>query len=319
MDPIAVRHAKDAAARFRAMGYQPLPSDPRPHSEGGRKKPLCRFAEWWEAPAPDDLFERFETTNIQVMTGRYWGLAVLDLDGKEGVEHVRKHWVELPRTWVSRSGDHGEHHWFTVGRNWKEKRKCRLWGVWEPETRDGKGDWRPHVGVELLCDRSLVMAPPSIHPKTGRKYVWEYGCSPRDMDRPAMAPPWLWSYPEMKPPQPDREWQPAAPLMPSPPRSERKRVPDWRRVVEAIPDKAALVRTWGLRFARNACESEGWVSVHDFNREDKNPSARFNIRTGQFWRPGEPPISLPWLGVAMGVYRDVRECVAALADWYGFA
>jgi hypothetical protein len=65
-------------------------------------------------------------------------------------------------------------------------------------------------------------------------------------------------------------------------------------------------------------ESDGWVSVHDFNRPDVHPSARFHLVTGGFWRPGEPVTSFLRLGVAMGHYRDWREAGDDLAERFGF-
>lgn len=41
--------ARQMAALFRARGWNALPSNP------GEKKPLCKFAEWWDRPIPEDL------------------------------------------------------------------------------------------------------------------------------------------------------------------------------------------------------------------------------------------------------------------------
>ena len=85
---------------YRERGLNPLPSDRR------EKKPLIRYKQYYEALVPLDVFDRFDRYNIQVMTGRRWGLMVIDLDGGEAIE-TWEGWVRdrrIPRTWESRSG-----------------------------------------------------------------------------------------------------------------------------------------------------------------------------------------------------------------------
>lgn len=289
--------ARTFAELYRSLGYQPLPSNCDP---AGKKKPLCKFKHLWAEWADSDLFAQFPTTNLQVMAGRHWGLAVLDFDGPESVAYAAKEWPKLPRTWTVASGGGGVHHWFSIDRRGPERRKCFLW----------KGDGE-HQGIELLCDGSLITAPPSIHLKTGKRYRFLAGHSPRDMRRPAPLPGWVLRLPEV-----GKSDAPTVPVVRLEPRITgcargRHRFED---VAAAIVDKASVARDlWGLRFASNAAESDGWVSVHDFNREDRNPSARFCLATGGFWRPGEPVISFFSLGVAMGHYRDRLECLEDLA------
>lgn len=328
MNAQRVALAREWARVYREMGYQPLPSDPRPQDETGkekRKKPLCHYAQWWEAPADPDLFDRFATTNLQVMTGRHWGLCVLDLDGEAAVEHVERNWRPLPRTWTSwhsGGGRASRHLWFSLPPGLtEERRRSRLWGVWDGEAREGKGDWQHHTAVELLCDRSLVMAPPSIHPKTGNPYGFLRDRSPfaKGLQRPAMLPEWVWRMPHMEAPRPGPEPE-LVPL--ARPRAQKTAggKADWRHVLDSLPSKRYVAAQWGLRFARNGSESDGWVSVHDFDREDRNPSARFNVESGRFWRPGmgqSQTLSLFELGAEMGHYRDWSECLDALADHYG--
>lgn len=297
MNPDDVQLARRFAEMYRMLGYQPLPSNCDP---AGKKKPLCKFKHLWCAWSESDLFAQFPTTNIQVMAGRFWGLAVLDFDGPEAVDYAAKRWPKLPRTWTVVSGGGGVHQWFTIARSGPERRKCFLW----------KGDGE-HQGIELLCDGSLITAPPSIHLKTGKRYRFLAGHSPREIRRPAPLPAWVLKLPEVG----------RVEALPVPEVKVAVRRPGLQGRVEiedllaAIPDKSAVARDlWGLRFAANAAESDGWVSVHDFNREDRNPSARFHLGTGGFWRPGEPVISFLRLGVAMGHYRDLRECLGDLAE-----
>ena len=302
----ALAHAR----LYRKLGYNVLPSR---HDE---KRPMVKFAHLWEEMAPAEWFSDqwfFDTGCLQIMTGRHWRLAVIDLDGQEAVDA----WPDLrplrapspPRTWESTSGGGGRHLWFTIPSSMciDPMPKRLLW----------KGEGK-HQAVEFLCDKSLVMAPPSIHPKTGRVYRFRAGHSPRDMSRPAYLPRWVIDLPSIEVPKP----QPVAPSRPisGPPRKVLSGpLPNWttrQEVLASVHDKAALAASWGLRFAARPCESNGWVSVHDFNREDHDPSARFHPEMGRFWRPGERTIGLFDLGVELGVYADWRDCCADLAATY---
>jgi hypothetical protein len=94
--------ARKWAALYKLRGMQPLPS------RMDEKRPFIRYSHLWNERAPDDMFERFETTNIQCMLGRYWRLLVVDLDGPEArVEFdrlAREEKSPLPPTWATHSG-----------------------------------------------------------------------------------------------------------------------------------------------------------------------------------------------------------------------
>jgi hypothetical protein len=92
---------------------------------------------------------------------------------------------------------------------------------------------------------------------------------------------------------------------------------DRQMVLAAIPDKAALAASWGLRFADRPPSESGWVAVYDFARDDdEHGSARFHPLMGRFWREGERTTCLFDLGVALGHYPDWRACCADLASIY---
>ena len=175
MDPADVALCASMAAFYRSRGYQPLPS------RTDAKRPMVRFREWWETAAPADLFDRHPTSNVQIMTGRHWRLLVIDLDGPE----ARERWGALgstPRTWVTHSGGGGQHLWFRLPADYPQPLpKCFLW------QGDGK-----HQAIERLCDLSLMMAPPSIHPTTGQRYRFlSPGQSPQRLPLPADCPAWV--------------------------------------------------------------------------------------------------------------------------------
>ena len=77
----------------------------------------------------------------------------------------------LPRTTVAATGrgDYGRHLYFAAPRD------ARSWVMWR------NGDDR----LEIKAHGAQVVAPPSVHPDTGREYVW------LDTSRLADAPAWL--------------------------------------------------------------------------------------------------------------------------------
>jgi hypothetical protein len=303
-----VRAARRWANFYQSRGFMPLPST---LSEPGSKRkghPPCKFGAWWEGggPSADDLWARWPCPNIQIMTGRHWRLAAIDLDGPDAIDAFTKLGPTIPRTWESTSGGGGRHLWFSLPDGLPEMPKRLIW--------QGGGH---HSAIELLCDRSLLMAPPSIHP-SGRLYRFRAQCSPRVLTRPAMIPKWILDLPDVR-----KAESASAPVPNQAPRPERKvlsgPMPNWmdrQDVLMAIADKVSVARSWGLRIAERSSESNGWISCHDFDREDRTPSARFHPLTGRFWRPGMIPMSLFDLGVALGHYADWRSCCADLASIY---
>lgn len=281
---------------YRSRGFNPLPS------RTDAKRPLVRFAQWWDEPAPDDLFRKHPTTNIQVMTGRRWRLLVIDLDGPEAVD-VFASWGRCPLTWTTHSGGNGKHLWFRLPANYRrELPKAFLW-------RNGT----EHAAVERLCDRSLIMAPPSIHPKTGQRYRFaSKGQSPARLPMPAPCPQWVL---DLKPLVAERpEFVPTLPMKARPVVAGRFRSSE---VLDAIHDKISLVEQWGLRVASRQPNHAGWCPCHAIGREDRNPSASVSPSSGRYWEPGEQTIGLFELGVRLGIYLDWRDAVADLGRQFG--
>jgi hypothetical protein len=299
--PDEIRASRQWAGFYRERGYNPLPSRP------DDKRPFVRFARYWETPVPPGQFDRFNTANIQLMLGRSWGLIAIDLDGPEAIAHWATVCPCRLRTWITHSGGHGSHLWFSVPYEGPPILSGRLWGVWEPEANR----WRKHVAIEILGDRRLLMAPPSIHPRTGRKYRFLHGQSPLDFARPMLAPSWLWQLPILTTP---RRPVPDFRVIRKPPVSLSGTRYDRQAVLDAITDKASLAASWGLRFASAATNQDGWHYVHAVEREDINPSAGFHAESGRYWEPGEKAISLFDLAVRLGIYGDWREAVSDLGD-----
>lgn len=275
--------ARRYAEYYRVRGFQPLPSSPT------EKRPLCKYAEWWDEPAPVDLFDRFPTTNIQVMTGRRWRLLVIDLDGPAAVDqwNVWNRTRRVPRTWITHSGGGGMHVWFRLPIDYPTALpKAVLW----------KGDG-PHQAIERLCDRSLVVAPPSIHPRTGAPYLFDCGGAPRNTAMPADCPDWVLRM---------------RPLASNPVRVAAARtahaapLPPWTR------DPIALAKSWGVRFTGRV-SAKGWAECHAIDRDDVKPSAAVHVDSGVYTDRGSgASLSLPRLGVALRQFDDVRDAAAKL-------
>ena len=298
MDPADVTLCREMAAFYRSRGLNPLPSRP------DAKRPMVRFREWWETAAPADLFDRHPTSNVQIMTGRHWRLLVIDLDGPEAIAH----WAGLgqtPRTWVTHSGGGGRHLWFRLPPEYPQPLpKCFLWQGTEK-----------HQAIERLCDHALVMAPPSIHPTTGQRYRFlSPGQSPQRLPMPADCPAWVLRLAPVVPVVAS-----CPPLPPVVPR--RAPAPSSRRyqradVLAAIPDKLALVRSWGVRFTGRAGPS-GWAPCHAVDRPDDHPSAAVHASTGTYCDLGSGVrLSLFDLAVTLGVYRDFHDAVSDLGATY---
>lgn len=238
------------AAFYRSRGFNPLPSRP------DAKQPFIKYADLWETPTSADLWDRFPGANIQIMTGRRWRLLVIDLDGDEAQQ--RWAWNRTPATWITHSGGGGRHLWFRL----PESLDCPL-----PKAFLWRGTDK-HQAIERLCDRSLIMAPPSVHPTSGRPYRFlDRDHSPARLTLPAACPSWVLSMPTVV----------------DPGLRSSTRVGNPRRSASATPrwlgDRVELAKRWGLRVAGPA-RASGWVPCHAVGREDRTPSAAIHEESG---------------------------------------
>jgi hypothetical protein len=90
-------------------------------------------------------------------------------------------------------------------------------------------------------------------------------------------------------------------------------------VLLAIPDKVALVSTWGLRIAGRGPNSKGWWNCHSIDRPDANPSASFHGETGMYWEcHADRKLGLYDLAVELGIYPTWLDALQALgAEFVG--
>jgi hypothetical protein len=317
-----IERALRCARRYRDLGYNPLPS-----KRDDKRPDLDSFCEFWREPIPDSVFDEWRAPNIQLMCGAQpWRLMVVDCDG-DGSERVwaamRIHHGHIDEpTWKVETGGGGIHTYYRLPPRLDACPSRRLWGLWDTwaatdTAKPGsppKGNWLRHREVRILGDGALVVAPPSIHVETGRRYRFLPGHGPNDVERPALAPDWLIEFPAAIPPQTE------TPMI-APPATAPRKAPGrplgtfYRReeVLAAIKDKAAVARRWGLRIVARKENPNGWYACKAIDRPDDNPSASFHGRDGVYWESRDGVrLSLFDLAVALNAYETWQDARDAL-------
>jgi hypothetical protein len=103
------------------------------------------------------------------------GQAVLDVDPRNGgsdtMHTLQQLHGTLPDTLTSLTGGGGQHLFFTTSLQVKNKTQL--------------GD-----GIDVQAQGSYVIAPPSVHPVTGKRYLWDAAYGP-DTLGPEPLPAWL--------------------------------------------------------------------------------------------------------------------------------
>ena len=302
--------ADRATRRFRELGYNPIPS----RASGERKAPTVPYAEFWGEPGPDWWLDQ-PTGNVQVMCGARWDLAVIDLDGPMAIEVWRSlaMYRDVPLTWeVAHTPGAGRHLWFRLPPGTDACPSRDLWSM--PAIT--------HCKIELKADRSLIIAPPSRHLKTRRRYRWLPGRSPRVLARPAVLPRWLLDMPDCRPkaePMPDPIFRNLKMARPNRGLKSMDRPAYYhsRDVRAAITDMASLAREWNVRLVGQP-NAAGWIKCHSIFRPDLVPSGSFHVKSGYYTEPpGREKWSIFELGVIKGPYADWSEARDDLGLRYG--
>jgi hypothetical protein len=126
-----------AALEYAQSGYSVIPV------LAGDKKPLSEWKEFQQRRATTEeiqgWWEKYPRSNVGIVCGPISGLTVIDLDGREGLESVRK--LNLPKTRVVKT-PHGHH----------------LYYAHTPDLHTGAG-FLP--GIDVRNDGGFVVAPPS--------------------------------------------------------------------------------------------------------------------------------------------------------------
>ena len=167
---LLLRSAKSYAEDF---GLQVFPcKGKKPVTKHGYKDATDDFTQieqWWDEDS---------THNIAIATGH--GIVVLDVDidhnagkyGDETLSHLEEEYGPLPDTWMCLTGGGGVHYYF----------QCD-----DPDLTVAAG-FLP--GLDYRGTGGYVIAPPLIHPASGRRYEWEVNHLPEDTPL-APLPDWL--------------------------------------------------------------------------------------------------------------------------------
>ena len=155
------------------MGLRVFPCNGKipatPHGCKNATTDHAQIAEWWGGGS---------TYNVAIATGS--GLVVLDVDtahdagkfGDETLADLEQQYGPLPETWTCLTGGGGVHYYF----------QCD-----DPALTVAVG-FAP--GLDYRGAGGYVIAPPSIHPTTGRAYEWEASSTPTSVPL-APLPDWL--------------------------------------------------------------------------------------------------------------------------------
>jgi hypothetical protein len=133
------------ALKYLSLGLSIIPLRPR------GKEPLIPWTEFQTRKATEaevrSWFLKWPDANLGVVTGAVSGIAIIDLDGPEGLETAQK--LGLVSTVISLTGN-GKHLWYLNNPNASNAVKL-------------------YPGLDVRAEGGYVVAPPSIH-ESGRRY-----------------------------------------------------------------------------------------------------------------------------------------------------
>lgn len=283
---------------YQRLGLSPI------GSESDAKRPLKtlgRYGQYRAAAPPHPMFDDTWRGNIQLMLGQEsYGptkIVAVDLDGEEAKtrfarladEHSPSEVHPWKRslvfnTWVAKTPSGGEHYYFLVPDGTPVMSKL----IWL-----GDGE---HEEIRLLGEGKLAMAPPSTLDNGAHMYIFQPGCTPRDIPLPMLLPQWISDLPPAIPPR--------APCNDA----------AYMGVSKEIPNKLSLAIGWGLRVLRGGCGE--WVPCRVPWREDRKPSGRFNVESGVLkdFKTDES-ISFLALAVELGAYHDIPTAMSQLVPF----
>ena len=157
-----ITEPREAALIYAGLGLAVVPI------RKGTKQPPMKAWQKEATQDPEKIWEwwgRWPEAGVGVVTGeKSGGLAVIDLDehpedGRRGVELLEA-WErengDLPETWTAITGSGGRHLFFRLRDPMKRQQHLFKSG-----------------SVDFQTDGALVILPPTVHAKTGRRYKWE--------------------------------------------------------------------------------------------------------------------------------------------------
>lgn len=154
--------AKAAAVDYRRDGWCPIPI-----KRGSKQTSLGQLAPYLNRPATQEELRSWAWSGVGIVTGPVSGVLVLDVDGSEGEEELRKH--GHPVTPMVRTASGGLHLYFS-----------------HPDQLVRTGI-RVAPGLDVKAAGGYVVAPPSLG-ANGKPYEWIV--SPEDAEL-AEPPRWL--------------------------------------------------------------------------------------------------------------------------------
>ena len=313
-----LRSIEAYASRYRDCGFNPLPSKPI-----GNKihPPYAGYAtprDEGMSPADFDMLARkWNCTAVQVALGPRWRLLGLDLDGPEAVArfHELNSRRSLQSTWTVRHNPSGGMHvWYRIPEGLSYPLRMLAW----------QGEAK-HSQIEILCRGAILVAPPSVSPKSGLPYIFTHGGPFSRQHLPALMPDWLVTLANKLKAEIEAELAARKGAV------HRERRPDpiapsayrYRRhdVVSAIADPVWLAHRVGIRDVSRTSNQSGWHSCRSIFREDLNPSARLSVtRTGDlvYWECGLPKaMSIFDVAVATGMFPDLQAAINGIGELLG--
>jgi putative DNA primase/helicase len=197
-----------AAARGEAVEYRRRGWSPIPIKERSKEPNLLELRPYLTRKATKEELDAWRWSGVGIVTGPVSGVLVLDVDGPEGEEELRKH--GHPVTPMVRTASGGLHLYFR-----------------HPEHHVRTGI-RVASGVDVKASGGYVVAPPSVGPN-GKPYEWIISPEEAELAEP---PRWLMDLLERK-----RAKGPTAPV--------GERIPPGKRN-DALTSLAGSMRRRGM-------------------------------------------------------------------------
>ena len=138
--------ARGEAAEYRRLGWSPIPI-----KERSKEPNLLELRPYLSRKATKEELDAWAWSGVGIVTGPVSGILVLDVDGPEGEEQLRKH--GHPPTPIVRTASGGLHLYF------------------KHPAHEVKTGIRVAPGLDVKASGGYVVAPPSIGPN-GKPYEW---------------------------------------------------------------------------------------------------------------------------------------------------